>query len=52
MVVKLGSNLLTSDRGVLDRVAMQHLVAQVAGLHASGVEVLIVSSGAVAAARA
>ena len=52
MVVKLGSNILTSGHGVLDRVAMQHLVDQVAGLHTSGIEALIVSSGAVAAARA
>ncbi|MGH2411724.1 MAG: glutamate 5-kinase [Chloroflexota bacterium] len=52
MVVKLGSNILTSDRGVLDRGAIHHLVAQVAELHASGAEALIVSSGAVAAARA
>ncbi|HVC80924.1 MAG TPA: glutamate 5-kinase [Chloroflexota bacterium] len=51
VVVKLGSNLLTSDRGALDRGAMHHLVAQVAELHASGAETLIVSSGAVAAAR-
>lgn len=52
LVVKFGSNLLTSGRGVLAPAAVRRLVDQVAALHLDGIEVVIVSSGAVAAARA
>ncbi|HWE61928.1 MAG TPA: glutamate 5-kinase [Chloroflexota bacterium] len=52
LVVKLGSNILTGTRDVLSVDAMRRLVDQVATLHNDGVEVVIVSSGAVAAARA
>lgn len=52
LVVKFGSNILTGTRGTLAPGAVRHLVDQVAALHGQGVEVLIVSSGAVAAARA
>jgi glutamate 5-kinase len=51
LVVKLGSNLLADDRGDLSRMAMRRLVDQLADLHRSGIEVAVVSSGAVAAAR-
>ncbi len=51
LVVKLGSNILTNSRGVLDPAAMRRLVDQVAALHREGTQTLIVSSGAVAAAR-
>ena len=52
LVVKFGSNILTNTRGTLAPAAMRRLVDQVATLHEQGAEVLIVSSGAVAAARA
>jgi glutamate 5-kinase len=52
VVVKLGSNILAGGRGTLDRQSVQGLVNQVAAMHHSGTEMLIVSSGAVAAARA
>jgi glutamate 5-kinase len=52
LVVKFGSNILTNGRGILAPSAVRRLVDQVADLHQAGTEVVIVSSGAVAAARA
>ncbi len=52
IVVKLGTNLLTGDGPNLDEAVMARLVAQVARLHGQGAEVVIVSSGAVAAGAA
>ncbi len=51
MVVKLGTSLLTGGSGRLDHDVMSRLVAQVAQLHQQGVEILVVSSGAMAAGR-
>jgi glutamate 5-kinase len=51
LVVKLGTNLLTGDGEHLDIELMSRLVAQVARLHHEGLELIIVSSGAVAAGR-
>ena len=51
VVVKAGTNLLTGGTGNLDQEVMTSLVEQVARLHTQGVEVLLVSSGAVAAGR-
>ncbi|MFH1924909.1 MAG: glutamate 5-kinase [Chloroflexota bacterium] len=51
MVVKLGTSLLTGGSDRLDRAMMSRLVAQVAQLHQQGVEMLVVSSGAMAAGR-
>lgn len=48
-VVKIGSALLTADGRGLDRAAMAVWVRQMAALRASGVELVLVSSGAVAA---
>lgn len=47
-VVKIGSALLTANGQGLDRDAIAGWVAQMAGLRAKGVEVVLVSSGAVA----
>ncbi len=47
-VVKIGSSLLTRNGQGLDRDAMQSWVTQLATLRRSGMEVLLVSSGAVA----
>jgi glutamate 5-kinase len=48
-VVKLGSALLTDNGRRLDSEAITGWVEQVAELHAAGIELVIVSSGAVAA---
>ncbi len=51
VVVKLGTGLLTGGVDVLDLDIMAKLVAQIVALHQRGIEVLVVSSGAVAAGR-
>jgi len=51
LVVKLGTNLLTAGTDRLDLEVMARLVGQVARLHQQGYEVIIVSSGAIAAGR-
>ena len=48
-VVKVGSALLTNDGRGIDEKVIAHLVAQVLSLREAGREVLLVSSGAVAA---
>ncbi len=48
LVIKIGSALLTNDGRGLDEAALALWVDQIAGLIADGVEVVIVSSGAVA----
>jgi glutamate 5-kinase len=47
-VVKIGSALLTADGRGLDREAIADWVAQLAALRGQGIEVVLVSSGAVA----
>ncbi|MCL1632955.1 glutamate 5-kinase [Sporolactobacillus sp. CPB3-1] len=49
VVVKIGSSSLTDDRGQLDHVKLHDHVAAIARLKSSGHEVIVVSSGAVAA---
>lgn len=51
MVVKLGTSLLTGGSDHLDRDVMSRLVDQVARLHKQGAEIIVVSSGAMAAGR-
>lgn len=51
MVVKLGTNLLTGGSERLNLEIMAGLVGQIARLHGDGREVIVVSSGAVAAGR-
>ena len=51
IVVKLGTNLLTAGKDALDLETIGSIFAQIASVKSSGVEVLIVSSGAVAAGR-
>ena len=51
IVVKIGSNVLTRKDGTLDVDRMRSLVAQVAELKRLGVEIVMVSSGAVASGR-
>ncbi|MEG1684448.1 MAG: glutamate 5-kinase [Bacteroides sp.] len=51
IAVKIGSNVLTRKDGTLDATRMSALVDQVAELHKAGVEVILISSGAVASGR-
>lgn len=51
-VVKIGSSLLTANGQGLDNTAIQQWVTQLSELHQQGVELIIVSSGAVAAGMA
>lgn len=51
IAVKIGSNVLTRKDGTLDITRMSALVDQVAELHRQGVEVVLISSGAVASGR-
>lgn len=51
IVVKLGTNLLTGGTDRLNLETMSSLVGQVARLHKQGLEVIIVTSGAIAAGR-
>lgn len=51
VVVKVGSNVLTRSDGTLDTTRMSALTDQLALLHRNGVEVILVSSGAVASGR-
>ena len=50
-VVKLGTNLLTGGGEQLDQKVMSNLVGQIARLQGQGAEIVIVSSGAIAAGR-
>ena len=51
VVVKLGTALLTAGTGHLDLEVMASLVGQAARLHQQGLEIILVSSGAIAAGR-
>ena len=51
VVIKAGSALLTGEGGRLDVDLMETLVGQIARLRLEGVDVLLVTSGAVAAGR-
>ena len=49
IVIKIGSSSLTTDTGSLNKEAVAFFAAEIAALHAEGHEVLLVTSGAVAA---
>jgi glutamate 5-kinase len=51
IVAKFGTSLLTAGSTRLNMARMTDLVAQIAQLHQQGVEILIVTSGAIAAGR-
>lgn len=51
VAIKIGSNVLARKDGTLDVTRMSALVDQVAELHKAGVEVILISSGAVASGR-
>ena len=49
--MKVGSNVLTRSDGTLDVTRMSALVDQIASLRRAGIEVILISSGAVASGR-
>lgn len=51
IAVKVGSNVLARRDGTLDVTRMSALVDQIAELYKSGVEIILISSGAVASGR-
>ena len=51
IAVKIGSNVLTRPDGTLNITRMSALVDQMAALHKRGVQIVLVSSGAVASGR-
>lgn len=51
IAIKIGSNVLTQTDGTLDTVRMSALVNQMAKLHHEGVQIVLISSGAVASGR-
>ncbi|ACF13906.1 glutamate 5-kinase [Chloroherpeton thalassium ATCC 35110] len=51
IVVKVGTNVLSKPDGLLDEQVMSDLVSQIARMRQSGVNVILVSSGAVGAGR-
>ena len=51
IAVKIGSNVLTRKDGTLDVTRMSALVDQVAELRKQGMEIILISSGAVASGR-
>jgi glutamate 5-kinase len=51
IAVKVGSNVLTREDGTLDLLRMSKLVDQIILLRERGIEIILISSGAVAAGR-
>ena len=51
IALKIGSNVLTRKDGALDITRMSSLVDQIAELHRKGLEIVLISSGAVASGR-
>jgi len=52
IAVKIGSNVLAGENGKLDLLCISHLVDQISLLIKEGLEVILISSGAVASGRA
>ncbi|MDR0961498.1 MAG: glutamate 5-kinase [Mediterranea sp.] len=51
IAIKVGSNVLTRADGTLDVTQMSALVDQMAELHRDGIQIILISSGAVASGR-
>lgn len=51
IVIKVGSNVLTQSNGLPDQQRISNLVEQIVAVKKHGIEVILVSSGAVAAGR-
>ncbi|MEM8523761.1 MAG: glutamate 5-kinase [Bacteroidota bacterium] len=51
IVIKVGTNVITQDDGLLDLTTISHIVDQLIAIKKRGIEVVLVSSGAVGAGR-
>ena len=51
LVVKVGTNLITDKTGKLNIKVMESIVSQICHLHKLGYQIILVSSGAVAAGK-
>lgn len=51
IAIKIGSNVLTRKDGTLDLTRISALVDQIAELHKKGIEIILISSGAVASGK-
>lgn len=51
IAIKVGSNVLSRDDGSPDVTRMSALVDQIAGLHREGLEIILISSGAMASGK-
>ncbi len=51
IAIKIGSSVLTKEDGKLYTERISQIVDQIAALHKQGVEVILISSGAVAAGK-
>ncbi len=51
VVIKIGSRVLTDDNGALDLAVIERLCTDIAALRQQGLQVVLVSSGAIAAGR-
>ena len=51
IAIKIGSNVLASKDGQLDEAHIDKLVGQIASIKKQGVEIILISSGAVAAGK-
>ena len=51
LVIKVGTNVITKDDGTLDTAVLAQLVDQISQLQERGIQAILVSSGAVGAAR-
>ena len=51
IIIKIGSNLITENENILNDSVIEDLCAQISDIHDRGFQVIVVSSGAVAAGR-
>ncbi|AMR32687.1 glutamate 5-kinase [Mucilaginibacter sp. PAMC 26640] len=51
IIIKVGSNVITKPNGLPDTERISHLVDQIAAIKKQGIQVILVSSGAVASGR-
>jgi len=51
ITIKIGSNVLTRDDGMIDELRIAGIVDQLAVLRKNGINILLVSSGAVASGK-
>jgi len=51
VAIKVGSNVITNSQGLLDETIISNISKQIKALHEKGYQVILISSGAVAAGR-